>query len=155
MPTEAHTATKRIRGTKPATKRLPSATVQDLASEGEIQRSIVQHWKLLGMPGSILAHIPNGEKRDPVTAAKLKALGVLPGIPDLLCVSPRSGVFFVELKRHGGRTSPEQQSVHERLRTAGVEVFTVVGVDDAVALLEQRGVIRKSREFQKAVDNSW
>lgn len=142
--TEARTAAKAparsmLRKTRPR-RSSPSWR----PSEGQIQRSLVERWKLLGVPGSILAHIPNGGHREKAVAVELKALGVLAGMPDLLCASPGGGVFFIELKRHDGRTSVEQREIHERLRLAGADVFTVNGVDDAVALLEGRGVIRKS-----------
>lgn len=52
--------------------------------------------------------IPNGGKRDPVTAAKLKAQGVRAGVPDVLLPVPRPGPghwyagLFIELKKLKG-----------------------------------------------------
>ncbi len=113
-------------------------------SESAIQRALVAQWQTLGTPRSILAHIANGERRDAITAGRLKGLGVLPGVPDLICASPTGGLFFVELKRAGGRPSQAQREVHERLRAAGTEVFTIDDLDEAVALLEARGVLRRA-----------
>jgi hypothetical protein len=39
------------------------------------------------MPGWIYTHIASGEKRDQVTAARLKRMGVTAGFPDLVCLS--------------------------------------------------------------------
>ena len=48
--------------------------------------------------------IPNGGQRHPAVAAKLKAEGVTPGIPDLMLtipVAPYHGMF-IEMKSRGG-----------------------------------------------------
>lgn len=57
-----------------------------------------------------LFHVPNGGSRDIREGAKLKAMGVIPGIPDLLCIRP---LFALELKMPNGRVSPEQRKIHE------------------------------------------
>ena len=52
-------------------------------------------------PDVIMRHVPNGEHRDPRTAAKLKAMGVLPGSADLefhWCIATRTNW------PHSGRT---------------------------------------------------
>jgi hypothetical protein len=53
----------------------------------------------------LLFHVPNGEARDPRTAAKLKWLGVRPGVPDLLLPMPRgpyAGLALEMKRRRGG-----------------------------------------------------
>ncbi len=94
------------------------------------------------MPGSLLAHVPNGGWRDRAVAGKMKKIGVLPGMPDLLAASPRAGIFFAELKRRGGRLSGAQRHVHDILRGCGVEVLVLDDLDDAIAALISRGMIR-------------
>jgi hypothetical protein len=55
------------------------------------------------------AHVPNGGKRDMVTAARLKQQGVKPGVPDVLVFDPppehpdRIGAA-VELKCRDGKS---------------------------------------------------
>lgn len=58
-----------------------------------------------------LHHIPNGGKRDKVTAARLKAAGVKAGVPDV-CLPVPSGGFhglYIEMKYGKNHTSPEQE----------------------------------------------
>ena len=50
------------------------------------------------MPGWIFTHIASGEKRDQVTAARLKRMGVVGGFPDLVFFGIGGGVCCVELK---------------------------------------------------------
>lgn len=84
---------------------------QDL--EGDLQRALVQRLHAAGLR---FFHCPNGGHRSAREGAKLKALGVSPGVPDLIIVSRcewmrRADVpgAVLELKAPGGRTSPEQE----------------------------------------------
>lgn len=65
-------------------------------------------------------HVPNGEKRDKATAARLKTMGVRPGVPDLIApfnnqapIAGRpAGTFVgctVEMKSEAGKLSPAQR----------------------------------------------
>lgn len=48
------------------------------------------------------------------------------GVPDQLCIIPGRPPFFVELKRpEGGRVSAKQNYWIDRLRSLGVEAFTL------------------------------
>lgn len=78
--------------------------------------------------------IPNGGWRHPATAARLKAEGVKPGVPDLFLAYPSNGMsgLFVEMKRRtGGRLSPEQQAWRERLTMHGYRVRVCKGWEEA------------------------
>lgn len=68
---------------------------------------------------ALLFHVPNGGKRDVVTAARLKAEGVKPGVPDVWLPVPRLGYhgLVIEMKCRGGRVSPEQRDWLDRLHT--------------------------------------
>ncbi len=78
--------------------------------------------------------IPNGGWRHPTTAARLKAEGVKPGVPDLFLAYPFNGMpgLFIEMKRRiGGRLSPEQQAWRERLSMHGYRVRVCKGWEEA------------------------
>jgi hypothetical protein len=61
-------------------------------------------------PGWLHTHLPMGELRTPATAGRLKRMGVKPGWPDFILLSPNGLAHFLELKRKGGRLSPHQQA---------------------------------------------
>lgn len=71
-----------------------------------------QRWAQGKYPGLELMHaIPNGGKRDLITAARLKAEGVKAGVPDIFLPVARGGKhgMYIELKRRkGGRPTPDQ-----------------------------------------------
>lgn len=52
-------------------------------------------------PLSFIFAIPNGGKRDKITAGKLKAEGVKPGVPDIFVpiTTPQFAGMFIEMKR--------------------------------------------------------
>ncbi len=73
--------------------------------------------------------IPNGGKRDQITAARLKAEGVKPGVPDVCFPVPlhRFAGLYMELKVDKGRTSDSQDDWHARLRRHHHAVATCWG----------------------------
>lgn len=73
--------------------------------------------------------VPNGGLRHKATAGRLKATGVKSGVPDIvLPVSVgRWHGLFVELKKIGGRASPEQKDWNRRLTCNGYRVYLCEG----------------------------
>lgn len=78
-------------------------------------------------------HIPNGGARDKREGAKFKAMGLLPGAPDMLLISP---LMAIELKMPGGRLSPDQKLVHEIWRAAGIDVMVAWNAQDVIEIFE-------------------
>ena len=81
----------------------------------EIEQTCLFRWAALesgAHPELALLHaIPNGGKRSKSEAARMKAAGVKPGVPDMFLPVAREGChgLYIELKRRdGGRVSPEQ-----------------------------------------------
>lgn len=73
--------------------------------------------------------VPNGGKRDPATAARLKAEGVKAGVPDVVYPVPRStyASLYMELKVDKGRASDAQEWWHQQLRACGHAVAVCWG----------------------------
>ena len=70
-------------------------------------------WFRLSYPEVLIFAIPNGGYRSPATANRLKAEGVVKGIPDLYIPAWN---LWVEMKRtKGGSVSPDQKSMMEYL----------------------------------------
>lgn len=87
-------------------------------------------------------HPASGELRDKRTAAKLKAMGVMPDWPDLLLVSPDALFHGLELKRRGGRLSDGQEAFHARARTRGWNIAVADTFDAALSILQSWGCLR-------------
>lgn len=81
------------------------------------EQSLVYRWSTKqsvrqAAPGiEWLFHVPNGEKRDAITGNRLKAMGVKPGVPDLMLPVAMAGFhgLVIEMKKTGeGKTTDEQ-----------------------------------------------
>ena len=93
------------------------------------------------MPRWRYTHLPFGEKRDPITAGRLKRMGVTPGWPDFMFVGP-GRVFWLELKRKGGALSDAQRDVMAHLMECGFGYLCTNDLQDAVATLKDLGIVR-------------
>ena len=73
--------------------------------------------------------VPNGGKRDAITAARLKAEGVKSGVPDVCWPVPfgRFAGLYIELKIAGGQVSSSQEEWHRNLREVGHAVAVCYG----------------------------
>lgn len=105
----------------------------DVATEHEEQRIFVQWFRRKYSPVRIFA-IPNGGFRSRATAGRLKAEGVMRGIPDLFVPEWN---LWIEMKRiKGGRLSPDQVNWKQYLEEIGNTVFVAYGAENAMELVE-------------------
>ena len=87
------------------------------------------NWFRAKYPQVLIFAIPNGEKRAITVAKRLKAEGVVRGIPDLFIPQ---WTLWVEMKRiSGGRLSPEQRAMIQYLEGIGQKVIVGKGAADA------------------------
>ena len=102
--------------------------------EHQIQKAICHY---LDVRNVMYFAIPNGGKRNLITAKKLKAEGVKAGVPDI-CIIHEGQAFFLEVKRPKtvlggkGRLSPAQKEMIRRLEEACAEVKVVYSVADVI-----------------------
>lgn len=81
-----------------------------------------------------LYHVPNGGKRDAATAARLKAAGVKPGVPDIALDVPRGGYhgLRIELKYGKNKPTPRQQEWLDHLNESGYKAVICYGAGEAI-----------------------
>lgn len=88
---------------------------------------------------NILAyHTPNGGYRNAIEGAKLKRLGVSPGVPDVCIPVPNSnyhGLYIEMKKRNGGIVSDNQKTWIERLNRNGYKAVVCRGFEEAQDLI--------------------
>ena len=102
---------------------------EKICSENREQMLLIQ-WFKRNHPGILIFHIPNGGYRRPSEAAKLKAMGLTPGIPDLFIPEWR---LFIEMKRtKGGKLSDDQISVIKHLQCVNYCVNIAHGHEQAI-----------------------
>jgi len=87
------------------------------------------NWFRVQYPRVLIFAIPNGEKRSISVAKRLKAEGVVRGIPDLYIPEWN---LWVEMKRvTGGRLSSDQKGMITYLENIGHKVIVGKGAGDA------------------------
>jgi hypothetical protein len=104
-----------------------------MKTEHEDQRELVR-WFRQTHVGTVIFAIPNGGARSLATASRLKAEGVVKGVPDLFIPAWE---LWVEMKRvKGGAVSQEQETMHAYLRGVGYWVLVAKGFEDAKQQIE-------------------
>lgn len=96
-------------------------------------------WLRAFYPDLMVAAIPNGGTRRAKEAVKLKAEGVLAGMPDLLVAEPSGGLhgLFIEMKTDAGVVSTAQSRIHAALLMKGYAVQVCRSFNDGKAAVEK------------------
>lgn len=103
--------------------------VTEKVQSEHMEQAVLVQWFRRSYPEVLIFAIPNGGKRSPSQAAKLKVEGVVPGIPDLFIPE---WMLWVEMKKvKGGKVSQEQHNVINYLVDVGYRVIIGLGADDA------------------------
>lgn len=115
--------------------------------EQQLHRFTVEMLTFNAVPGVVWWHTPNGEVRDPGTAAKLKRMGVRPGVADIAIVLPPEGrAAFLEPKSSRGRASAEQRAFAVDCEAAGAHYALAATPEAVTAALRSWGALRPARE---------
>ncbi len=94
--------------------------------------------------GVVWFHVPNGEARDAITGAKLKRMGVIPGVPDLMLIVDGKS-HGLEIKSDKGLLSASQKVFREDMENAGGFYHVAKSVDEAIGILSGIGALRTAQ----------
>lgn len=110
-----------------------------LVPENALHKSIAKLLAVAAPRHVMWWHTPNGEKRDPVTAALLKAMGTKPGVPDFLLYDTRTGYLHcIEVKSRDGYLSDAQKGWKARFDASPTGRYAVArSMEDAVQILQE------------------
>ena len=102
--------------------------MSEVISEDQLQSSCFL-WVHNNYPQlrGLLFHVPNGGNRNPREGNKLKAMGTIPGIPDLILIHPLTAF---ELKTSTGILSTDQKKIHAKWRDKGIDVHVIRSLDE-------------------------
>jgi hypothetical protein len=125
-------------GRRPRLRMAPAPAVREISIHRDVERLLRDH----GADGWWWFHAANGEARDPRAAAKLKAMGVKPGVPDLTLISPAGVAHFLEVKRPGGRLSEPQEAFAAWAAGHGVPFSAADSLSHARAILTRWGALK-------------
>lgn len=112
-------------------------------SEHSLQISAADFLRKALPSRAVFFHVPNGELRDKRTAAKLKAYGVLPGVPDFIVICDGK-LIGLELKAPKGRASPEQVAIGDAFVANGFNWQIVRSLEEVERVLLGAGIPLKA-----------
>ena len=94
-------------------------------------------WFRSQYPARLIYAVPNGGHRNAVVAAKLKAEGVLPGVPDLFVAASSGGHhgLYVEMKAEKNKPTQAQRDVMEALTVQGYACAVCYSLDEFIAVV--------------------
>jgi hypothetical protein len=116
-------------------------------SEASIQAAVLQHWRTLGLPGTLVAAVPN--------ARAFGQAGLTRGLFDLVCIGPQIGTAWIELKASDGALRPEQKRFRDLLIANGIPYAITYGREQPIRVLEDWRIVRPaSTTIPKAAERS-
>jgi hypothetical protein len=104
--------------------------------EADIHRAVMEHWRALKLPDTLVATIPS--------MGAMGQWGLTSGLPDLLVLAPGLPIGFIELKRDKGKLSTAQAAFKALCDRIGVKCAVCWGRDDPIRVLEEWGVVRRA-----------
>lgn len=110
-------------------------TLRPLPSEHEEQCMFVSVFRKVFRGVRIIA-IPNGGWRDIKTATRLKAEGVMKGVPDLFI--PEWGMWIEMKRQKGGALSDDQKDWIAYLQSKGYKAVCCKGAGEAMEAASER-----------------
>ena len=110
-------------------------------SEFQIQSALIKRLRLQCRPGVTYFAVPNGELRPDKQGAKLKAMGVRPGVSDLIFFWGGPNVLCLELKSRTGSLTPEQKIFRDEISIKGCSFEVAHSIDQAVKILIHHGIL--------------
>jgi len=78
-------------------------------------------------------HVPNESASSDLMRMKLAAMGVVPGIPDIVCMAP---IFGIELKMPTGTQSDKQKRIEQVWTAAGIPYYLCRNAAEVLSVLE-------------------
>jgi hypothetical protein len=106
--------------------------------EHNLQMACV-NWFRLQYPKLLIYAIPNGGQRNAIVAAKMKAEGVLSGVPDLH-IPVAKGRFhglYIEMKAGKNKPTENQRTVMQKLQDEGYKCDVCYSFDNFVSLVNE------------------
>jgi hypothetical protein len=109
-------------------------------AEATIQASIVA-WARQHAIGCVVFSTSIDGFCTPAEGAKRRWMGLLAGIPDLVLVGPDGRAHFIEVKVPGGKATPDQRELMERLTALGSPCRVCCCLEEAQRTLTEWGLV--------------
>lgn len=103
--------------------------------EDSLQIAVATYLKLQ-YPHALWWHTPNGGSRNAIEAAKLKRMGVLAGVPDIVIVY-YSDMICLELKIKPNKQTDTQKEFEKKITAYGHPYAVCYNIDEAKEFIDK------------------
>lgn len=107
--------------------------------EDNLQIACMSYMRLV-YPDVLAFHVPNGGNRSAREGARLKKMGVVAGVPDILILATGSDYhkgLAIELKVGSNSSSPDQKAMQLKFEIAGWRVEVVKSLDKFIEIVDE------------------
>ena len=111
-------------------------------TESFVQRQIIHLLELNAGKGIRWFHVANERQCTARFGARLKGMGVSPGVPDMVIVMSGGQTCWLEVKSKTGKLTDHQKDWHEFLSNSGHRVATIYSIEEAITILKLWGVFK-------------
>lgn len=115
-------------------------TLKRKSPEADFQRHLVDFIRLNAPKVLVFHPHNNGVNRN--HQMKMKRLGVLAGIPDLVIIEPGGRVYLLELKSGTGSLTESQKEIREHCDANSIPWASARSYDEAIVWLKTWGLIK-------------
>ena len=115
-----------------------------MRGENAIQAAIMEYLRLT-LPASCFAFHVNNTPRNSIHGARLKHLGLVAGVPDIVVLRSPGLCAFIEVKTAKGTLSNSQKAFRDWCAENGFPFAVVRGVGDVQAFLTDMNIPLKAR----------
>lgn len=99
-------------------------------SEEKLQQQIFTwHWNTMPQERGLLFMVHNTPK-NAIDGARLKSIGLVKGVSDIVYLKPGGIPIFIELKTDRGRQSPEQIQWQRKIQSVGYRYEIVRSLEE-------------------------
>lgn len=105
-------------------------------TESQLQQMCVK-WMQFQYPNIVWFHVPNGGSRNIREAVRFKREGVKAGVSDIIILKPNksSHALLIELKRKGGKQSPEQKEFQKNVELWNYQYSIAKSLDEFMKIV--------------------
>lgn len=113
-------------------------TLRRKNTEEQLHKAVAKYLAAGLGPGSWFTTFPAGGGGK-IRGGKLKAMGLKPGVPDVLIIH-QGRAYWIELKAEGGRLNDKQKALHPLLSEVGCCVAVCRSLEDVEESLREWGI---------------
>jgi hypothetical protein len=126
-------------GRKPRARKAPVSRPKESLLQCAVAYLLRRH----ALPEWRWTHFPAGERRDVITGARLKRMGLQRGFPDIQLISPAGLFHGLELKRAGESLTDDQADFQLWCIRSGVPFSVCRTTEEAFAVLDAWQCLRR------------